>query len=443
MRQKIIDITLLKKAQQGHKESLSILSETARQDILAYLYRLTLDSHVAEDLCQETMLQMLKSLPQLRITNVISFWAWLYKTAYSKICRQYRDQGRTRIQKRTFSDADLIKTMPSNGESISHDLIRKELSAAIFEAMDSLKIKYRNILTLRCFQNLSYAEIAQTSGSSELQARLLFFRAKRSLRLQLASRGYKKKEQLFSALSLFAALTAGTSRSASAAASINATSLSVPTGIAALSMVTTKTGILSMITVAACITVGVANRDALTPEIKKPMPVYNRVKKEDLTLLDHLNSPDFQRPSSIGKLKVPNDFLWTDRSNKGPSEPDADIIELLIKRTKLDQRAVILPTGYGIFFQFQNPIIDRPGADIIIAGWAEPPPLVEVFDSQNRSVTLKNPTQLTDTWNRSIFGYDITELPGDFFANSVRISGTHSEGPHQGFELNDIRAREQ
>jgi hypothetical protein len=47
---KIIDIALLKKAQQGHEESLSILSELTRRDVLAYLNRLTLDPNLAEDL---------------------------------------------------------------------------------------------------------------------------------------------------------------------------------------------------------------------------------------------------------------------------------------------------------------------------------------------------------------------------------------------------------
>ena len=70
MENKTIDIALLKKARQGHEESLSILSELTRRDVLAYLNRLTLDLNLAEDLCQETMLQMLKSLPQLRITTV-------------------------------------------------------------------------------------------------------------------------------------------------------------------------------------------------------------------------------------------------------------------------------------------------------------------------------------------------------------------------------------
>jgi RNA polymerase sigma-70 factor (ECF subfamily) len=445
MENKTIDIVLLKKARQGHEESLSTLSELTRKDVLAYLNRLTLDLNLAEDLCQETMLQMLKSLPQLRITTVKSFWAWLYKTAFSRVSRHFRNQGTTRIRKRTFSGGDFMKQIPDRGKSISHDLIRKELSAAIYEAMDSLKIKYRNVLTLRCFQNLSYTEIAQATGGSELQARLLFFRAKHSLRHQLVSRGFKTKGQLLSALSLFAALTAGSSKGASATAAVSTASLNVSTGIAALSLATTKTGIISIIAIATCITAGVINRNAFTSGDNVPMPVYQRVKNEDPNLLNLVQSPEFQRPSGIGKsiIVAGNGFSWTDRARKEPSLPNPNLVDLLVNRTKLDKLAVIIPTGCGIIFQFPNPVVDGPGPDIIIAGWVDPPPTVDIFNGQNKNLPLTKPVQLMDTWGRNIYGYDLAELPADFFANSVRITGTHNQGPHQGFELNDIRVRVQ
>ncbi|MBN2181041.1 MAG: sigma-70 family RNA polymerase sigma factor [Sedimentisphaerales bacterium] len=445
MEYKIIDIALLKKARQGHEESLSILSELTRRDVLAYLNRLTLDMNLAEDLCQETMLQMLKSLPQLRITTVTSFWAWLYKTAFSRLSRQFRDQGKTRIHKRTFSGDDFMKQMPANGKSVFDDLIHKELTTAIYEAMDSIKLKYRNILALRCFQNLSYNEIALATGGSELQARLLFFRAKRSLRHKLASRGYKKKGQLLSALSLFAALTAGSSRSASAAASINAAALNVSAGTAALGIATTKTGVISAIVIAACITTVVVNRDAFTSGENGPMPVYRRLKNEDPNLLDLMQSPEFWRPSSIGKsfIVAGNGLLWTDRAYKGPSLPDPNLEDLFIDRAKPDKRAVIIPSGCGMIFHNLNPVVDGPGPDIIIAGWVGPPPAVDVFDSQDQIMPLTNPKQLSDTWGRNIYGYDLAELPKGFLANYIRVTGTHDQGPHHGFELNDIRARQQ
>ncbi|MGD2094484.1 MAG: sigma-70 family RNA polymerase sigma factor [Phycisphaerales bacterium] len=443
MTSKTVDIALIERAQRGHKESLSILSQLVRKEVFSYLYRLTLDVHLAEDLCQETIIQMLESLPKLKVSAVKSFWAWVYKTAFSRVSRQFRNQGKTRLRNRTITDSQLLKQIPDYKHSGPHHMMQKELSKAIYEAMDSIKLKYRNILALRCFQNLSYSQIALTTGGTELQARLLFFRAKRSLRHQLASRGFKKKGQLLPALSIFAALTAGTSKSAQAATIVKAASLNISAGTAVLGMATTKVGIVSMIAAAACITTGVINRDALTGGANEPAPVYRRLNNEDPNLLNLLQSPEFQRPSKVGKFFTLDGkgLLWTDRASKGPSLPNPNVAGLLIDRPKLDKRAVIIPTGCGIIFHLLNPIINGPGADLIIAGWAGPPPSVDVFGRQGKIMPLTQPTQLMDTWGRDIFGYDLAELPKDFHIDTVRVTGTHNDGPHKGFEFNEISVR--
>ncbi len=234
MRNEKVDLSLLEKAQRGHQESLSALAEQVREDMYAYLLRMTLDAHLAEDLCQETIVQMLQSLPKLEFTNVKGFWAWMYKTALSKVYRQSRGQKQARQHQQILTETGGLRSFRLQTHDGAKTLMRKELSGAIYEAMSALKLTHRNILTLRCLQNLSYAEIAHSTGGTELQARLMFFRAKQSLRHQLASRGYKRKEHLLPALSMFAVLTAGKSKVASAATMVKASSLQVSAGTAAL-----------------------------------------------------------------------------------------------------------------------------------------------------------------------------------------------------------------
>lgn len=444
MKTRTIDIALLKAAQRGHKESLRALAELVREDAFAYLHRLTLDVHVAEDLCQDTIVQMLESLPTLRIASVKSFWAWLYKTAFSQVSHQFRDQGKARLRNRTLSDSARLEQMPAPGHGGPQDLMRQELRRAVWEAMDGVKIKYRNILALRCLQNLSYAEIALATGGSELQARLLFFRAKRSLRHELAVRGFKRKEHLLPALSLFAALTAGPSKRASAMALVKAASLHVSTSTTALGLVTTKAGVMSLVAVATCITAGVAHRSVSTANANKPRPVVTRIKNQDTTLLDLLYSSAFRRPASIPEAKAPNGngFEWTDRAYKGQAEPVADLAELMIDKQDTDLRVVILPASHLLDAQWPSPIVDAPGPDILIAGWTGPPPQVAGLDAQMSGIPLPAPVELRDTWGRTIWGYDLAGLPPTTSVDTIRLIGTHNEGPHRGFELHEIRARQ-
>ncbi len=442
MQKSTVDLALLQRAQQGHKESLCALAEAARCDVLVYLRRLTLDRHVAEDLCQETIVQMLKSLPKLELTSERSFWAWLYKTAFSRLTQHFRNQGNTRLRNHTRADVGLLSQIPARDHSGPQALMHKELAAAICEAMDAITLRYRNILTLRCFQDLSYSEIAVTTGGTEMQARLLFFRAKRSLRHQLAARGFKKKAQLLPALALFAALTSGESKAGAATILVDAAALKVSAGTVALGMAGSKVGVAVLAT-AACIVAGAAGVRVFTPPRDPPQAVAERGENADTTLLDLLHSPTFVRPSSVGKANDPdgNGFSWTDRSSKGPTQSSADLRQLLLNKSQQDMRALILGTGHWVVVGFAHPIVDGPGADIILAGWIGPAPDIEVFGATGAGMPLRNPTQLRDTWGRIILGYDLAQLPQPASVNAVRIIGTHNGGPRQGFEFHDIRAR--
>jgi len=430
---------VLKKAQAGHKESLCTVTMQARKEVLAYLLRLTLDIHVAEDLCQETIIQMLKSLPDLELKSEKSFWAWLYKTALSRVSRHFRHLGKTRQYHHVMTNGGLTNRNLPLGHNGPELLIQKELTRAITEAMNALKLRYRNILTLRCFQDLSYAEIALTTGGTELQARLLFYRAKRLLRHQLATRGFKTKEHLLPALSLFAALTADQSKAASASVGIKASSLTLSAGTTTLGIATTKLGIAAMVAVVVGILGGTAGRVVMSSDDKSPHIADARVKNQDTSLLDLMQGPDFMKPSAIGKASKGVSSI--NRTAKTPVPSKIDFRVLQANEPQPD-RANLLPDQELIVAQFANPIVDGPGADVIIAGWSDPGPAVEVIDSEGRRLSLSKPTQLRDTWDRLLLGYDLAELPQSISTNSLCLIGTHNQGPRQGYELNEISVRQ-
>ena len=82
------------------------------------------------------------------------------------------------------------------------NLINQELKQLVFSAMNELKPQYREALALRCYEEKNFAEIAELMGRSELSARVLFLRAKKSLAKQLSRHGLSKGSLLM-ALVLF------------------------------------------------------------------------------------------------------------------------------------------------------------------------------------------------------------------------------------------------
>jgi RNA polymerase sigma-70 factor (ECF subfamily) len=215
-------VQLVRQAQLGDRISMDRLAEGARQRLYAYVYRLTLNHDLAQDLLQETLLKMVENVKELEHPE--RFWNWLFRTALGTVQHYYRDLAREQeIEFSSVSRKRLSQYLSEDHDDGLNRAIRKELSETIIDAMARLRLTYRNVLMLRCFEQLSFAEIGEVMGCKELRARVLFFRARHSLSRQLSRRGLAKG-LLVTALGVFGLLTApadGASAGTVTAASLN------------------------------------------------------------------------------------------------------------------------------------------------------------------------------------------------------------------------------
>jgi RNA polymerase sigma-70 factor (ECF subfamily) len=156
---------LIHEAQLGNQESMDRLAELAKERLFGYIYRLTLNYDLTQDLLQETILFMIQSINQLE--HVDEFWHWMFRTALGKVQHHYRELKRRRIFERSKSEQmNIHHCVTANYEDGLTELLRKELSDVAFKAMNRLQLKYRNVLVLRCFENLAYSEIAEVMNCS-------------------------------------------------------------------------------------------------------------------------------------------------------------------------------------------------------------------------------------------------------------------------------------
>ena len=196
---------LIHAAREGDRVCMGQLAELAEARLLPYIYRLTLNHDLAQELCQQTLVKMVESLGQLE--RVDRFWCWLYRHAMGQVQHYFRDRTRRhRVAMDAQSEERLAQYGTRRPEDGLDQAARLELSDIIIDAIMELRLVYRNVIILRCYEDLSYAEIGEHMACKELRARVLFYRAKRALKRQLAERGYRK-EALLTALGLFGLVT--------------------------------------------------------------------------------------------------------------------------------------------------------------------------------------------------------------------------------------------
>ena len=214
----------VEKAQNGDLESLDLLVQMAREPLRAYVFRITLQEDLAQDIVQETLLEMFKVIGKLNKAD--RFWPWLCKIALNKVHRHFRTEKRHKALVMEQYEAGEFRQKSQDGLT---DLVGQELKQVIMHAMGKLKMRYREVLALRCYEQMNYSEIAELMNCTEFNARVTFCRAKKALQKQLTRNGFGKASFL-GALLLFGKMTAP---SEAAAANISITSATVKAGLLA------------------------------------------------------------------------------------------------------------------------------------------------------------------------------------------------------------------
>jgi len=248
MDQQLDQIELIRRAQCGDRQCLGQLAKQARKRLYTYVYRLTQQDDLAQEIVQESLLEMCKVIGKLKKAD--RFWPWLYGIAVNKLRRHYRTE---QTQRRVAISSMKRKNSLKDRQDGLENLVSEELKHIVSAAMKKLRTRHKAVLVMRCYDEMPYSDIAESMGCSEFSTRMLFLRAKRALQRELSRNGFGKAS-LLAALVLFGKMTAP---SEAAAAQISVTAAATKVGLAAgiVGMATSKTAIVSL-TAAGALTAG-------------------------------------------------------------------------------------------------------------------------------------------------------------------------------------------
>ena len=441
---KELNIQMVRQAQAGNIQNLSAVAEQVRQKVYTYIYRLNLDYHLTEDLTQETVLEMIKALPQLEVPHVNGFWGWIFRTALGKVQHHFRLQGARRLAQKTTSDEFVLESHASDDNNPMNALVSEEIRKTVLSALQAIKIKYRNILILRCFENLSYGQISMIVGGSELRSRLLFFRAKHSLKNQLERHGFKR-DHLLAVLTMFAGLTLGTGKKVAAGEVVLASSLETGLGIGLASLITAKTAITAacVLCIAGFTASMIRPASSNTTGHTTSEDLYSRLYSQLYPLLDR---EEFVAPSRVLDAHDPDKdgFLVVEQTSPESPRQRLQTDQLSIDLVNQPRLGPALPKGHWVELGFDGPVRDGSGPDLLlrVQGCRS---LIRVFvtDGAGRLYELRRPQCLRMGVCRRehILDFDLDGLDLPFEPRAVRILGAINWGPFGGIRYYSLQAR--
>lgn len=141
--------------------------------IYRYLYRRTLIREIAEDLTSVTFMKAMESIRSFKPEKG-ELRAWLYRIARNTLTDYYRST-------RPSVDIETVWDLP--GDDITELRTERHMQAdELHKALQILTPDQRNIVLLRMWEGLSYKEIADLTGKTEINAKVIFSRALLRLR---------------------------------------------------------------------------------------------------------------------------------------------------------------------------------------------------------------------------------------------------------------------
>ena len=143
-----------------------------------FLYKLTNDIELSEELTQETFYTAIKKINTLNKKESIR--TWLYQIAKNK----WKDYLKKNKKANIDLDENTVENLVANYD-IEEDMIAKDNIIEFYKKIHMLDIDTREFIYLKIIRNFTFKEISQILGKNEEWARKKFYRGKLKLKESL------------------------------------------------------------------------------------------------------------------------------------------------------------------------------------------------------------------------------------------------------------------
>lgn len=155
------------------KQSMEGVYEQNVKTVYKYLFCLTHNADISEELTQETFYQATKGIDKFRGDCKISVWlCQIAKRLWYKELNKKKDQ--------MIPIHDMENELQSN-ENIESNYLANIEKVELFRMLHNFDVLTREVMYLRLTGELSFAEIGQILEKTETWARVTFYRGKQKL----------------------------------------------------------------------------------------------------------------------------------------------------------------------------------------------------------------------------------------------------------------------
>ena len=170
------DEELMRRTQTDDRKAFAILYERYSQSVLSYLYRMLGNLEDVESIGQEVFLRAFRFKATYRYPQ--KFSTWLFTITRNLAINQSRRRKRSPIRNITELNLDGIDISGDPYQVAARatdDLERQEEITNVLKALEGLPTDQKEVIVLGVFQDLSYAEMEEITGTKAVTLRSRMF----------------------------------------------------------------------------------------------------------------------------------------------------------------------------------------------------------------------------------------------------------------------------
>lgn len=159
------DAALVQDYINGNERALEMLIKRHKLKIYNFIYSKVLDRDTSEDIFQETFIKVIKTLKRGVYNEEGKFLPWVMRIAHNLVIDFFRKNNRIP----TFDNSDefdIFQLIGDGNPTAENAMIEEQVVEDLQNLIVQLPDDQKDVLTMRLYKDMSFKEIAESTGVS-------------------------------------------------------------------------------------------------------------------------------------------------------------------------------------------------------------------------------------------------------------------------------------
>ncbi|MBN2777222.1 MAG: sigma-70 family RNA polymerase sigma factor [Bacteroidales bacterium] len=164
--QNCTDQELIERFIKGEKRCMEVLISRHKQKVYSYILITVKNTHVADDLFQDTFIKVINSLKAGTYTDKGKFISWVIRIAHNITIDYFRREKNLNTYSNDDNDVDIFNNDKFSDDNIEDKLIGDQIESDVRSLIDFLPEEQKQIILMRHFAGMSFKDIAEQTNVS-------------------------------------------------------------------------------------------------------------------------------------------------------------------------------------------------------------------------------------------------------------------------------------